>query len=120
MILNATFSHRVSEKEKKEWFYVYVSAVAVASLGALWLITCAVGPGSVPLPIVMVLIFITGFTAAPPYYLLANVFAMEFGGDDSSTLVSIYELVAFITKSPAHAKILWAADNWGWEYAVLC
>merc|ERR1712159_611292 len=67
----------------------------------------------------MILIFVTGFTAAPPYYLLANVFAMEFGGDDSSTLVSIYELVAFITKSPVHAKILWVADHWGWEHAVM-
>eukprot|EP00418_Pyrodinium_bahamense_P093982 CAMPEP_0179026696 /NCGR_PEP_ID=MMETSP0796-20121207/8650_1 /TAXON_ID=73915 /ORGANISM="Pyrodinium bahamense, Strain pbaha01" /LENGTH=405 /DNA_ID=CAMNT_0020722789 /DNA_START=1 /DNA_END=1216 /DNA_ORIENTATION=+ len=119
MILNATQSHKVTSKERKEWFYVHTIAGAIAALTALWLLTCAAGAGNVALPIVMVLIFITGFTAAPPYYLLANVFAMEIGGEDSSTLVSIYELVAFLTKSPVHAKILWIADRWGWEHAIM-
>merc|ERR1712113_1334346 len=64
-------SHKIKSKEKKEWFYVYLSSIAI-----------------------------------------------EYGGEDSATLVSIYELVAFFTKSPVHSQILKIADS-GWENVVL-
>lgn len=118
MILNATQSHKIS-KDKQQWLYVYISSVAIAAFAGLYLVTCAAGPGNVAMPVVMVFIWIAGFTAAPPYYLLANVFAIEYGGEDSATLVSIYELVAFFTKSPVHSQILKIADTGGWENAVL-
>jgi len=118
MLANATQSHKIKSKEKKEWFYVYLSSVAIAAFTALYFITCAAGSGNVAMPVVMALIWIAGFTAAPPYYQLANIFAMEFGGEDSATLVSIYELVAFFTKSPVHSQILKIADS-GWENVVL-
>jgi hypothetical protein len=119
MILNATQSHKIKSKEKKEWFYVYLSSIAIAAFAALYFVSCAAGPGSVPMPVVMALIWVAGFTAAPPYYLLANIFAIEYGGEDSATLVSIYELVAFFTKSPVHSQILKIADTSGWENVVL-
>lgn len=120
MILNATQSHKIRSREKKEWFYVYLSSIAIAAFTALYVISCASGPGNVAMPVVMVLIWIAGFTAAPPYYLLANIFAIEYGGvEDSATLVSIYELVAFVFKSPVHSQILQIADTAGWENAVL-
>jgi MFS family permease len=119
MILNATQSHKIKSKEKKEWFYVYLSSIAIAAFAALYFVSCAAGAGGVPMPVVMALIWIAGFTAAPPYYLLANIFAIEYGGEDSATLVSIYELVAFFTKSPVHSQILKIADTSGWENVVL-
>jgi len=118
MIANATQSHKIKSKETKEWFYVYLSSIAIAAFAALYFVTCAAGAGNVAMPVVMALIWIAGFTAAPPYYQLANIFAMEYGGDDSATLVSIYELVAFFTKSPVHSQILTIADS-GWENVVL-
>merc|ERR1712226_231366 len=100
MATNFKFAHNIKSKEKKEWFYVYFSTLSIAAFGFLWLMSCANGAGNVPLGLVMVATFVAGCTAAPPYYLLANLFAIEYGGKDSSaTLVSIYEVVAFLTKS---------------------
>lgn len=120
MILNATKSHLIQPKERQQWFYVYLCTVAIAAFAVLYLISCSVGAGNVSMPVMMVLIWLAGFTAAPPYYLLANQFAIEYGGEDSATLVSIYELVAFFTKSPVHSQILNIADSSGWESVVLC
>lgn len=120
MILNATQSHRVESRQRKNFIYVYLVAVSIGALAVLVLATYTFGAGYVPLPLVMVLLFIIGLTVAPAYYVLPNVFAMEYGGDDSATMVGFLELSSFLTKSPAHAFILQSADAYGWQQANWC
>lgn len=66
-----------------------------------------------------VLLLAVGFTAAPSYFLIPNLFAMEFAGDDCATLVGMFELAAFCSKMPAHMIILHVADEFGWDFAIV-
>jgi len=118
MLLNATQGHWL-RREQREWLCVKGCFVCVAMAGGLSLLS-AVGSGPLATtPLVAVLLFTMGFSIAPSYYLLPNLFAIEFAGDDCATLISIFELISFCSKMPAHMLLLWMAGEYGWTASLL-
>jgi len=125
MTVNTVAASRgwVQNRQSRDKLFVYMIFVAFFSFACLSQLAHPVDVVAEPsgagmIFLVSLLVYIAGFSLAPGYYLLVNIYSIEAGKDGCATLVGIYEFVAFCSKGLADPVLLNMADTSSWKATI--